>query len=366
MVSKTFRDFGRVKDAVEVPNLVAVQRASFDKFLQFDVPPTQRGDFGLESLFREIFPIESYDKKMRLEYVYYELEKPHYTPKECRQLRLTYAFPLKLTCRLKTGEGEDLAEQAIYLGEIPVMVGGGEFIVNGAVRVIVSQLHRSPGVDFLVESKEGDRVLHGGRIIPERGSWIEIGVTPKDVMVVKIDQSSKIPATVFLRAINEAFGTTEDLIRLFYDTKVVSTKKLEPTMWTVGPVVDTETGEILIKAGAQLADKIALIQSSELKDLEVVTVVRDQIILTIDDVQTTATFNDLNEADNLNRKGVMLDLGNIDGKDLKVQFNDAKEKKTSLDLRAEQSYVIIKNNFCSKSPLSFGSSESVRQWAELL
>ena len=279
MVSKTLRSFGRVKDAVEVPNLVAVQRASFDKFLQFDVLPTQRGDFGLEALFREIFPIESYDKKMRLEYVFYELEKPHYTPRECRQLRLTYAYPLKLTCRLKSGEGEDLAEQAIYLGEIPVMVGGGEFIVNGAIRVIVSQLHRSPGVDFLVESKEGDRVLHGGRIIPERGSWIEIGVTPKDILVVKIDQSSKIPATVFLRAVDEAFSTTEDLIRLFYDTKKVATKKLEPTMWTVGPVVDTETGEILIKAGAQLADKIALIQQSELKDLEVVTVVRDQIIL---------------------------------------------------------------------------------------
>ena len=97
MVSKTVRSFGKVQDAVEVPNLVAVQRASFDKLLQFDVPPTQRGDFGLEALFREIFPIESYDKKMRLEYVFYELEKPHYTPKECRQLRLTYAYPLKLT-----------------------------------------------------------------------------------------------------------------------------------------------------------------------------------------------------------------------------------------------------------------------------
>ena len=132
MVSKTVRNFGKVQDAVDVPDLVAVQRASYDRFLQLNESPTKRGDFGLESLFREIFPIESYDKKMRLEYLSYELEKPHYTPSECRQLRLTYAYPLKLTCRLKSGEGEDVSEQAIYLGEIPVMVGGGEFIVNGA------------------------------------------------------------------------------------------------------------------------------------------------------------------------------------------------------------------------------------------
>ena len=119
-----------------------------------------------------------------------------------------------------------MAEQAIYLGEMPVMIGGGEFIVNGAVRVIVSQLHRSPGVDFLIESKEGDRVLHGGRIIPERGSWIEIGVTQKDILVVKIDQSSKIPATVFLRAINPDYSTTDAILKLFYETKTVPTNKL--------------------------------------------------------------------------------------------------------------------------------------------
>ena len=202
MVAQTVRNFGKTQDGVEIPDLVAVQRVSYDRFLQMDVPPTKRADAGLEALFREIFPIESYDKKMVLEYLYYELEKPHYTPMECRQLRLTYAYPLKIHCRLRSESGSDLAEQAIYLGEMPVMIGGGEFIVNGAVRVIVSQLHRSPGVDFLIESKEGDRVLHGGRIIPERGSWIEIGVTQKDILVVKIDQSSKIPATVFLRAIS--------------------------------------------------------------------------------------------------------------------------------------------------------------------
>jgi DNA-directed RNA polymerase subunit beta len=245
MVAETIRSFGKTADAVEVPDLVVVQRGSYDRFLQKGVSVKDRQCSGLEGLFQEIFPIESYDKKMILEYLSYELEKPHYTPTECKQLRITYAYPLKLHCRLKNSATGDVTEQAIYLGEMPVMVGGGEFIINGAVRVIVSQLHRSPGVDFLVESKEGDRVLHGGRIIPERGSWIEISVTQKDTLVVKIDQSSKIPASVFLRAIDDSMRTTEELIRAFYPTKKVKVGKLTPDMWAVGPVVDTESGEIL-------------------------------------------------------------------------------------------------------------------------
>jgi len=256
------RNFGKIRDAVEISDLVAIQRKSYDNFLQKDVAPTKRKCVGLEALFQETFPIESYDKKMLLEYLYYELEKPHYTPVQCRQLRLTYGYPLKIWCRLRSKEGEDLAEQAMYLGEMPVMIGGGEFVVNGAVRVIVSQLHRSPGVDFLIESKEGDRVLHGGRVIPERGSWIEIGVSNKDTLVVRIDQSSKIPATIFLRAMDPAYGNTEQILRLFYPTKSVPISKLLPTMWTVEPIVDQESGEIIVKAGAQISDKVSLIQAA--------------------------------------------------------------------------------------------------------
>jgi len=305
---QSVRNFGSMRDAVEIPDLVAIQRRSYEQFLQQDTAPTRRKCSGLEALFRETFPIESYDKKMVLEYLYYELERPHYTPNQCRQLRLTYGYPLKISCRLRTKEGEDLAEQGIYLGEIPVMIGGGEFIINGAVRVIVSQLHRSPGVDFLIESKEGDRVLHGGRVIPERGSWIEIGVTNKDILVVRIDQSSKIPATIFLRAMDEAYGTTEQILRLFYPTKKVPLSKLEPTMWSVQPLVDEESGEIIVKAGAQISDKVSLVQAvygeSKAKstkkqtktkkakraeiDIEVIDEVRDVLILNTlaeDDVQ---------------------------------------------------------------------------------
>jgi len=276
---RTIRNFGRVRDAVEIPDLVAIQRASYSRFLQEDVAPTRRKCVGLEALFREIFPIESYDKSMCLEYLYYELEKPRYSSLESRQLRLTYGYPLKISCRLRTKDGKDLAEQSIYLGEMPVMIGGGEFIINGAERVIVNQLHRSPGVDFLIDSKEGDRILHGGRTIPERGSWIEISVTRKDVLVIRIDQSSKIPATVFLRAIEPAFGGTEAILRRFYPTQTVTKAKLTPTMWAVGPIVDAETGEIIVKAGTQIGDRLSVVRQGGPKEVEVISEVRDALIL---------------------------------------------------------------------------------------
>ena len=301
MVLQTVRVFGKIGDVVQIPDLVAIQRTGYEQFLQKDAAPTKRKCIGLEALFREIFPIESYDKNMRLEYLYYELEKPHYTPTQCRQLRLTYGYPLKIWCRLRGKDGADLAEQAMYLGEMPVMIGGGEFIINGAVRVIVNQLHRSPGVDFLIESKEGDRVLHGGRVIPERGSWIEISVTHKDILVVKIDQSSKIPATVFLRAIESGYSTADKILRAFYQTKTVPVAKITPTMWAVTPIADPATGEVIVKSGAQIGDKVSLIhtllakseaggtreqgkgkkskQSSTDFDVEVIDEARDTLIL---------------------------------------------------------------------------------------
>jgi DNA-directed RNA polymerase subunit beta len=279
MSSRVVRDFSKIGDAVAVPNLIEIQLKSYSRFLQESVDPKTRSVSGLEALFREIFPIDSYDGTMKLEYLYYELDKPRYTIEECRDLRLTYGYSLKLCCRLKRKDREDLAEQLVYLGEMPIMVGGGEFIVNGAERVIVNQLHRSPGVDFLIESKEGDRVLHGGRIIPERGSWIEMSVTRKDVLVVRIDQSSKIPATTFLRAMNESYGTTENIIRTFYQTKEVAVSKLEPTMWTVGPIVDTETGEVIIKAGTMIGDRLQDIQKSSVDKIEVIKKVVDALVL---------------------------------------------------------------------------------------
>jgi DNA-directed RNA polymerase subunit beta len=279
MGTKTIRDFGKISDAMAIPDLIEVQRASYERFLQEGVSFQKRKDIGLEALFQEIFPIESYDKTVSLECLGYELDKPRYSPNECRELRLTYGYPMKIRCRMKRKDAADIAEQVVYLAEIPIMIGGGEFIINGAERVIVNQLHRSPGVDFLIESKEGDRVLHGGRIIPERGSWIEISVTRKDVLIVRIDQSSKIPATLFLKAMSEEYGKAEAIIRLFYETKTLSVDKLDPTMWAVGPVVDTESGEIIVEAGTQIGDRIGQIERSAIKKLEVIVKVADPLVL---------------------------------------------------------------------------------------
>lgn len=280
MKSRTIRNFGKIGDGIEVPNLTEIQRASYRRFIQEDKSPEKRDNIGFESLLREIFPIVSYDKNTQLEFIAYELEKPRYTVQQCRELRLTYGYPLKIRCRLNRTTADDIPEQSIYLGEMPIMIGGGEFIINGAERVIVNQLHRSPGVDFGVDAKEGDdRILHGCRIIPERGSWIELAVTRKDRLVVRIDQSSKIPATTFLRAMSEDLGTSEQIIRTFYETKKVKSAKLDPSMWSVGPIVDTESGEVLVSAGCMLGDSVPLIQNSGIASVEVVKNATDPLIL---------------------------------------------------------------------------------------
>src|SRR5262249_57981078 len=137
----------------------------------------------------EVYPIESYDGTMSLEYLYYTLEAPRYTQDECRELRLTYGAPFKVAVRFRRENTSEVAEEEIYLGEFPIMMGGGEFIVNGAERVIVSQLHRSPGVDFSIVSSEADRPLHSARIIPERGSGSEPQVTKQDALAERLDDS---------------------------------------------------------------------------------------------------------------------------------------------------------------------------------
>src|SRR5262249_33217807 len=149
MLSTNVRDFSKRGDAIAVPTLTQVQRDAYARFLQIDKESdTRNTKLGLEALLREVFPIESYDGTMTLEYLYYKLDDPRYTPDECRELRLTYGLPFRIGVRLVRKERPEIAEEEIYLGEIPIMMGGGEFIVNGAERVIVSQLHRSPGVDF--------------------------------------------------------------------------------------------------------------------------------------------------------------------------------------------------------------------------
>jgi len=272
------RDFSKRGDALPIPNLIDVQIESYTRFLQKDVDPTQRRNEGLEALLREVFPIESYDGNIRLEYTSYDLSEARYTTDECRALRLTYGMPFRIQVRLVRKDKDEVMEDSIYLGEIPIMIGGGEFIINGAERVIVNQLHRSPGVDFLVEVQEGDRPLHGCRVIPERGSWIECSVTKKDALAVRIDQSSKIPATTFLRALDKKYSTTESIIREFYPVETVKVAQIQASYYAAEPIIDAESGEELVKAGAQLGEAVNKIQASGLKSIECVAKVADPLV----------------------------------------------------------------------------------------
>ena len=168
--TETIRNFGATQDDVALTDLTRIQTDSYARFLQVDREPRSRKDEGLEGVLREIFPIASYDGQYQLEFLKYELGKPRYSPVECRQLRLTYGRPFRVWLRLVK---EQLIEEEVYLGDMPIMIGGGEFIINGAERVVVSQLHRSPGVDFVLSSEPGERKNYSCRVIPERGSWIE-------------------------------------------------------------------------------------------------------------------------------------------------------------------------------------------------
>ena len=283
MVTMTaVRDFGKVGDAVAIPDLIQIQTESYKRFLQEEVPPNRRKPIGLEALLREVFPIVSYDGNMSLEYLDYDLGKPRFSPDECRELKLTYGMPFRVRCQLKRKDNPEVMEEAIYLGELPIMIGGGEFIINGAERVIVSQLHRSPGVDFVIDTAEGDRALHACRIIPERGSWIEVNVTRRDILAVRIDQSAKIPATSFLRAMDERFSTDSQIVSAFHVTRTVKANQLKPDMYAVSDVVDPDNDEdIIVKAGCQIGDAVGRIQSSEIKQVEVVEAaqVSDPLIL---------------------------------------------------------------------------------------
>jgi DNA-directed RNA polymerase subunit beta len=274
--TNTTRRFGSGRDPYAIPDLTEIQTKSYARFLQYETTSDKRKDEGLEGVLREIFPIESYDKKLQLQYLRYELGKPRYEPDECRQLRLTYGRPFRIWLRLNK---EQPIEEEVYLGDLPIMLGGGEFIINGAERVVVSQLHRSPGIDFVSEMEAGERRLYSCRVIPERGSWIEINTTKKDSITVRIDQSGKFSVITLLRAMDPKFGLDADILRTFYETikqKVVdgrSANKIEGRVAVgdiVYPVGSDRAGEILVESGQKITKSAAeAICSSGLKLVEI-------------------------------------------------------------------------------------------------
>jgi DNA-directed RNA polymerase subunit beta len=283
---KEIRRFGGLREYHQIPDLTVIQTRSYDAFLQYETPQSKRKDQGIEGVLREIFPIESYDKTLKLEYVRYELGKPRYEPHECRQLRLTYGRPFRVWLRLNK---EEPIEEEVYLGDIPIMLGGGEFIINGAERVVVSQLHRSPGIDFTSEIDVTEKRTYNCRIIPERGSWIELNISKKDTLTVRIDQSGKFSAMMLLRAMDPKYGTNSQLMRAFYETtseKVVdgrSVGKIENKISVddvVYPADSDKAGEVIIEAGQKITKNIAeLICTSGVGTVEVMSDEVNQVIL---------------------------------------------------------------------------------------
>src|SRR5215468_4212178 len=224
------KNFGKIQEIAHMPNLIEVQKTSYDQFLQVKKPDEGRFDEGLEAVFGSVFPIKDFSENSLLEYVDYHFEEPKYDVEECQQRSMTFAAPLKVTLRLivfdvdqETGAKsvKDIKEQDVYMGDVPFMTENGTFIINGTERVIVSQMHRSPGVFFDHDKGKihsSGKLLYSARVIPYRGSWLDFEFDAKDVIHVRIDRRRKLHATVLLRALGYS---TEELLNYFYNTETV-------------------------------------------------------------------------------------------------------------------------------------------------
>ncbi|MBU0479790.1 MAG: DNA-directed RNA polymerase subunit beta [Proteobacteria bacterium] len=265
------KSFAKSKEIVEKPHLIEMQRLSYEKFLQFETPPDQRIDEGLQTIFKSVFPIEDFNGTCSLEFVSYNFGDPKYTVEECVERGMTYDVPVKITVRLvsydidqETGVKSirDIKEQAVYLGSIPLMTKTGVFVINGTERVIVSQLQRSPGLFYSHDDGKthaGGKRLYSARIIPVRGSWIDLEYDAKDILFVRIDRRRKFPVSTLLKALG---NSTEELLAYFYDLEELTLKgdmafmDFDPEAY-VGKsapydVVHPKTGEVLLKASMKI------------------------------------------------------------------------------------------------------------------
>ncbi|MBS7803690.1 DNA-directed RNA polymerase subunit beta [Rhizobiales bacterium TNE-4] len=268
--------FGHIREVAEMPNLIEVQKASYDQFLQVDEPPGGRDDDGLQAVFKSVFPIHDFSGASRLEFVKYTFEPPKYDVDECRQRGMTFAAPLKVTLRLivfdvdeETGAKsvKDIKEQDVYMGDMPLMTSNGTFIVNGTERVIVSQMHRSPGVFFdhdKGKTHSSGKLLFAGRIIPYRGSWLDIEFDAKDIVYARIDRRRKIPVTSLLYALGM---DGEDILSTFYKTVIYSRVKdgwrmpFDPDrmrgLKITKDLIDADTGAVVFEAGKKMTPRAA-------------------------------------------------------------------------------------------------------------
>ena len=269
--SRPRRDFSVIPRIMEIPNLIEIQRKSYEQFLQMDVPPAQRKNEGLQAVFNSVFPIKDGNEKCSLEFAEYRFEPPKFSENECRERWMTYGAPMQVKVRLVVWNLDeptgirtlrDIKEQEVYFGEMPLMTDKGTFIVNGTERVVVNQLHRSPGVFFdndRGKTHTSGKVLYFARIIPYRGSWIDLEFDHRDILFVRIDRRRKLPATILLRALG---FTTEELLNFFYQTervffdkgrlfKMVNPKVLEGQD-APSDIKHPKSGELIVAKGKKI------------------------------------------------------------------------------------------------------------------
>ncbi len=242
------KNFGKFRQMMDVPYLLAIQLDSYRKFTQADTPLEERGDIGLHAAFKSVFPIVSYSGNAALEYVSYSLGEPVFDVAECQLRGVTFAVPLRVRVRLIIYDKDsankaikDIKEQEVYMGEVPLMTGNGTFVINGTERVIVSQLHRSPGVFFdhdKGKTHSSGKLLYSARVIPYRGSWLDFEFDPKDLVYVRIDRRRKLPATILLRALGYS---SEEILDMYFET---SSYAVEDEVIKLDLVADRLRGEV--------------------------------------------------------------------------------------------------------------------------
>ncbi|MBI5117803.1 DNA-directed RNA polymerase subunit beta [Candidatus Poribacteria bacterium] len=282
--------FAKYPDIIELPNLIEIQKESYDNFLQMDKPAEARANEGLQAVFLDVFPIISHDGLSSLEFVSYSLSQPKYSVIECQKRGMTYAASLKAKIRLVLYEEDPqgakqaiaIKEQDVFVGELPLMTEKGTFIINGAERVVVSQLHRSPGVCFEEKQHPSGRMLLSGRIIPYRGAWVEFEFDINDVLYMHVDRRTRIAATAFLRALGHE--SDDSIVALLYEVEEVKLGQVkamsEGSRFDIEElidrtiakdVVDVNTGEVLAPTGEKITKKtLALVQERGIKTVTVV------------------------------------------------------------------------------------------------
>ena len=278
------KSYARLKDIYDIPNLIKIQIDSYGEFLQKSVPKTKRKNHGLEALFREVFPIISQDGKYKLEYLYYDIKQPKYDVEECKRRSLTFAAPLrtKLRLRLET----EMKEQEVYVGEIPLMTDIGTYIINGDERVVVNQLHRSPGISFEESASTGGKSIYSARLIPDRGAWIEFLFDKSDLLYVYVDRKRKFLATTFLRI----FGLSRDgdILKAFGGVEKVTLTRQKQCEELVGRVlaediIDERSSSILAQQTEKITSSVAgRIWKGGVRDVKLLQAVPKEIINTLE------------------------------------------------------------------------------------